>query len=316
VADRCYARRSPAADAEPACEVLTLSAERHSMPPPDSSSPNDGARTGAASSGQAPGLLEQFARTRGAFRRLVGAHFGLLRTELGEIFAEVRMLGIQAGIILAIALLVANLLFIGGFLFLGEWLFGSIGWGLAHGVLFGLGLIVSIGLFMLGASRGAIIGAFLVGAIVAIGLGALLSSNIVHDAAASAGQQVVAPLNTAEGISTVAGAVILGVVLALVLARAGGAGGAVAGLVLGVLLGALLGYLVGSLWTLAPAAGFAITIGLILWPIVAFAIAWPNLDPAERFGRLKPTQTMETVAETRQWLEKEWQTRRPTLGRK
>jgi MFS family permease len=284
------------------------------MPPHDAPR-NDRTRTRPPGGARPSGLLEQFARTRGAFRGLIGAHFDLLRAELGEIFAEIRRLGVQAGIILVIALLVGNLLFIGGFLFLGEWLFGSLGWGVAHGALLGLGLIVSVALFMLGAPRGPILGAFALAALVAIGLGVLLASNVVHNTAASVGQQIVAPLNTAEGLATVTGAVVVGLLLALVLGRVGGAGGAVAGLVIGVLLGAGLGYVIGSLWTLPPAAGFAILIGLVLWPVFAFALAWPKLDPAERFSRLKPTQTMETVAETREWLEKEWKSRRPKLGR-
>ena len=45
-----------------------------------------------------------------------------------------------------------TLLWVGGFLFLGEWLFGSIGWGLAHGLLFGIGLIVALGLAGLACS--------------------------------------------------------------------------------------------------------------------------------------------------------------------
>ena len=45
----------------------------------------------------------------------------------------------------------AVLLWVGGFLFLGEWLFGSIGWGLAHGLLFGIGLIVALALAIVGS---------------------------------------------------------------------------------------------------------------------------------------------------------------------
>ena len=42
--------------------------------------------------------------------------------------------------------------------------------------------------------------------------------------------------------------------------------------------------------------------------------AWPSLDPAERFGRLYPRQSMEAANETREWLEEQWQTRLPKRG--
>ena len=51
---------------------------------------------------------------------------------------------------LGIALVTAILLWVGGFLFMGEWLFGSIGWGLAHGLLTGISLIVVLALVFAG----------------------------------------------------------------------------------------------------------------------------------------------------------------------
>jgi hypothetical protein len=264
----------------------------------------------------APGFFEQVGRTRAAFGRLAGAHTALLRAELADIFAELKVLSIQAGIALGLALLMVNMLFVGGFLFLGEWLFGSLGWGLAHGALLAMALIVVVAMAMLGTGRGPVLGGLLLAAVATVGLALLLASNIAHNTAAYAAQQLSAPLDTAEAVSAIAGALVLGLLLAIVMARLGGAGGAVAGLVVGAVLGAILGYLVGSAWTLAPAVAFAITIGLVLWPILVVVLAWPNLDPAERFARLKPTQTIETTKETKAWLEKEWQRRRTKLGRK
>jgi hypothetical protein len=261
----------------------------------------------------APGFFAQFGRTRAAFRRLIGAHVGLLKAELGEILAQLKILGIQAGIILLLALLLLNMLYVGGFLFLGEWLFGSIGWGLAHGVLFPLAIIGSVAVLMLGASRGPIVGGFVVALIVTIALAVLLALNVVHDTAAYFAQQLAAPLDTPEAVGAVAGAVVVGLVLLLALWRVGGAGAGVAGLVAGSLLGAVLGFMLASPWTAPPAAGFAITVGLILWPILVVAFAWPSLDPAERFSRLKPTTTIETANETKAWLENEWRSRQKKL---
>ena len=83
--------------------------------------------------------------------RLLQAHIALLRAEIDEILGEVKVLATQAGIALGIALMTGVLVWVGGFLFLGEWLFGSIGWGLAHGCCFGIGLIVALALAIVGS---------------------------------------------------------------------------------------------------------------------------------------------------------------------
>ncbi|HSH21204.1 MAG TPA: hypothetical protein VK992_01130 [Candidatus Caenarcaniphilales bacterium] len=264
----------------------------------------------------APGFFEQFARTRAAFRRLIGAHFGLLRAELSEILAELKVLGVQAGLILVLALLAANMLYIGGFLFLGEWLFGSMGWGLAHGVLLAITLIVVVAMLMLGAGRGPILGSLFVAALLTVGLAVLLALNIVHDTARYFAGQLAAPLDTPAAVGAAVGAVLVGVLFLLLLWRVGGVGAGVIGLVVGALLGALFGFLLASPWTAPPAVGFAIMLGLILWPILLAIFALPRLDPAERFGRLKPTTTIETANETKAWLENEWRRRQKKLAKR
>jgi len=223
------------------------------------------------------------------------------------------VLGAQAGIMLALALLLVNMIYVGGFLFLGEWLFGSIGWGLAHGVLFALALIVVVAMLMLGASRGPVIASLVVAVLVAVVLAVVLALNVVHNTATYFAQQLAAPLDSPEAVGALAGAVIVGLVLLLVLWRVGGAGAGIAGLVAGGVMGALLGFLLASPWTTPPAAGFAITVGLVMWPVVLLLLAGPALDPAERFGRLKPSTTIETANETKAWLENEWRSRQKKL---
>jgi MFS family permease len=113
------------------------------------------------------------------------------------------------------------------------------------------------------------------------------------------------------------GAIAIGVVSSVVGWLAGRGRGAVSGLVAGAVAGSFLGFLIGGIpWTWPPAVGFAITIGLIAWPIINFALAWPKLDIGERFSRLYPKQTIETVTETREWLENQVQSRLPTRGKK
>ena len=106
---------------------------------------------GSVREGAPATLIEQFGRTKSSFTKLVSAHIGLLKAEIGEIVGQIKVIGTLAGVALVALLFVGNMLYIGGFLFTGEWLFGSMGWGLAHGVLFGLAIVVvllrSIGLF-------------------------------------------------------------------------------------------------------------------------------------------------------------------------
>ena len=264
----------------------------------------------------AAGFGEQFRRTREAFSGLFSAHMGLLRAELGEIFGQLKVMATLAGVALGFALLMISMLYVGGFLFLGEWLFGSIGWGLAHGVLFALAVIVLLGFGILGAPWRLAAISFLLAAVLAIGLALLLGSNVVYETANYFAQQLAAPFNSAATVGLIAGALVVGLLLAIVAWRAGGTGAAVGGLIGGAVLGLLLGWLIGGIaWEWPPAVGLAITLGLILWPVAHAALAWPRLDLGEHFGRLKPRQTMEAATETKEWLEEQWQTRRPKLGR-
>ena len=101
----------------------------------------------------------------------------------------------------------------------------------------------------------------------------------------------------------------------VLLAFVKGVRGAIGGIFLGAILGIFVGWLIaGAPWTWPPAVGFAITIGLVAWPILNVIFAWPSLDPAERFARLYPRQSMEAAKETREWLEEQWQTRLPKRG--
>jgi MFS family permease len=271
----------------------------------------------AADADTAPGLGEQFGRTKASFSRLLRAHVALARAEIGEIIGQLKLLATLAGIALGLALLVLNLLYIGGFLFIGEWLFGSMGWGLAHGVLLGLALIVVLLLAILGASpRSAIIG-LLVATALTVGVALLLATNVAYDTTAYFAQQLAPPFDSAGLVAAGVGAIVGAVVFGLLGARAGGQGGAVGGVIVGLLMGAIVGWLMGGApWTKRPAVGLAIVLGLVTWPIVSVALAWPELDPGARFAKFVPRQSIDAANETRAWMEEQWRVRRPTLGRK
>jgi MFS family permease len=272
----------------------------------------------AQPAGEGPSsLLEQFGRTKSSFSRLISAHVGLLKAEIGEILALVKVMGTLAGIAFGVMLMLANMLYVGGFLFLGEWLFGSIGWGFAHGVLFAIAVIVALMLGILGAPMGRAIASFVLAIVVAIVIAVLLGLNIPYNAASSVAASLASPFDSPGLIAALAGAVIGAVLFALLLGRMAGRGGFIGGLVMGLFLGALIGWLMaGAPWTWPPAVGFAITIGLLAWILFNLALSIPSLDIGARFAKLQPTQTIEAVNETKAFLEEQWRKRQPKLGKK
>lgn len=264
---------------------------------------------------RAPGLGAQFGHTRAAFVGLFRAHVDLLKAEISEILSQLKLITAQAGCALVILLMTGTLLYVGGFLFLGEWLFGSIGWGLAHGVLFGVAMAVILGLAIMGATRRAAFGSLFLAVLATVGLALLCGSNVAYNAASDIATRMAFPFDSTVAVALLAGAVIGAIVFALMLARLAGRGGFIGGLVLGAIVGLPIGWLIAaSPWTWPPAIGFAITLGLILWPIFDVVLALPGLDPAERFAKLAPRQSIEAAQETRAWLEEQWQTRRQKLG--
>lgn len=258
------------------------------------------------------GLFGQFQRTREALMGLLQAHIELLRAEINEILDQLKLIATQAGVALAFALIVGTMLYVGGFLFIGEWLFGSMGWGFAMGVLFGIDMIVLMVLGIIGARASSAAISFVLALLVTVGLALVLGYNIASDAAANTAGQLADPVNSPGLVAAIGGAIVFGILFLLIFWRMAGTDGAFAGLIVGLIVGLLLGWLIaGAPWTWPPAVGFAITIGLIFWPLFAFAIAWPSIDIEERFSRLYPRQSIEAAQETREWLEEQWQSRRP-----
>lgn len=266
---------------------------------------------------EARGLFGQIGETRAAFMRLARAHLDLLRAEISAIVDQIKQMAAAAGIVLVFALLVANMLYIGGFLFVGEWLFGSMGWGLAQGVLLGLAIIVVALLVILGVRKRTYGISLLLAALLAIVLALLIGLNVTYDTANYWAGQFAAPFDNVGLVAAIAGGVIGGLILLILLLFVGGVFGAVAGLLVGAIIGVPIGWLMGGApWTWPPAVGFSLTVGLVLWPILCVAIGWRQIDLEKRFGGLYPRQSIEAAQETRAWLEEQWQTRRPTRGAK
>jgi hypothetical protein len=262
-------------------------------------------------------LLDQFQNTRASFMGLVHAHIDLLKAELNDILGEIKTLAGLAGAMLLIGLMTAIMLWVGGFLFLGEWLFGSIGWGFAHGILLGIGLLVTLALTIAGSRARYAAISFVVALLLVVGVALLCGLNVAYDAANSTSTNLAGPINTPGFVALIGGIVIGAILFALLLALTAGTRGLVGGLFLGAVLGALAGWLIaGAPWTWPPAIAFAILIGLVAWPILHAILAYPHLDVAARFERLQPKQSIEAMNETREWLEEQWQTRLPARGKK
>jgi hypothetical protein len=255
---------------------------------------------------------------------LARAHLELLKTELGDIVGQLKVISALAGMIIAVALFAAQLVAIGGTLFMGEWLFGSIGWGVLHGVLISVALIVVAAMVLVEAPGRVIARPLVVALIAGIVVSAVLGANLVRRGAEQAGTQLRSgPLPQLDPgwaptvVGIVVGAVLLGLIGLIALGRLGGFGGGFAGLILGSIFGAFIGWGWAGLtfsWHGAIAIGLAI--GLLTW--IVLMPVWllrAHVDPTARFRRLWPKESYETAKETKEWLESEWARRRAGLGR-
>ncbi|MGH2408478.1 MAG: hypothetical protein ACRDF7_10425, partial [Candidatus Limnocylindrales bacterium] len=266
-----------------------------------------------------PGLREQLRRTRDAAAALIAAHRELLTAELGAIGGEIKLLSALIGVIFGMAVFAGLLLSIGGTLFLGEWLFGSIGWGVLHGLLFSAALIVVFGLRIVDVPARALAAAFATAIVIGVAVTAVLGLNVGRNAAQAGADW--AATNLAIKLDpgwapVIVGAIGLAIVLAIVGlllgARAGGmspAGGAVLGAIGGLLLGAFLS---GMVFDWRGAAALGVTAVLVAWPLTSgLRAVRGGIDAKARFERLWPRRSYESVIETKTWLEQEWTRRRP-----
>ncbi|MBA2254369.1 MAG: hypothetical protein H0W07_04555 [Chloroflexi bacterium] len=288
------------------------------MPAPDRAVPGV-AKAGTPASGPPrPGLREQIGNTKRAGTGLVKAHIDLAKAEFGEILSLVKTLGVLAGVALGIALFTGNLVYVGTWLFLGEWLFGSLGWGVLHGLLFGTGILVMLGLLIVGVGAGRAVTAFLVSALAGVLVGLLLGSNILPNTVDTLLAGTSLAIGFDPGVLAVAGvvALVLGVVGLILGARAGGPRAAIAGLVGGVIVGFVVGLIVGGRYDWRVAAAIGVTVALLLWSVLQFVFGRSQIDLEKRFAALKPTETIETAKETKEWLGQQWANRRSKLGRR
>jgi hypothetical protein len=272
----------------------------------------------------APGVRASLRGVRVAVTALIAAHVTLLKAELEGLVAELKVIAALAGAILVLALFVAQLLAIGGALFVGEWLFGSLGWGIVHGTLLAIALIVATAMLLVETPRRVIVTplvlALIVGMAVTVALGANLARRGAEQLSAQLRSGPLPHLDPAWApavVGAAAGAVVLALVGLVLLGRLGGTGGAVAGVVVGAISGGLLGWgWTGLTFSWQGAVAIGVAVGLLTW--IALMPAWmlrAEIDPTARFRRLWPRESYAAALETKDWLEKEWAKRRSGLGR-
>jgi hypothetical protein len=261
---------------------------------PDGSGPSAAGSAGSSGTG-APGLGEQFGRTRKALFGLVGAHVELAKAEFAEIIDEIKRAAILGAGALALLIASSSFLLFGLILWLGEAIFGSIGWGVLLGteLLIGVAVLLVLAIIDFGPRR------WFAAFVVALGLGLVVFGVLAFDWSALSRQS---PGLAAGLIAVAVGAVVVGFVAA-VLASPFGRGLASAAFVGGAVIGALLGLLGWANPGLRVAAAIGVATLLLFLPIVSAVLVFRHgIDTAKLKDRFVPDQTIATTKETIEWV--------------
>jgi hypothetical protein len=270
----------------------------------DRSSSREPSSTGDSAS-HAPGLGEQFGRTRKALLGLISAHLDLARAEFGEIGGQIKRAAAFGGIAMLLLFFAGLVVSVGGLLFLGEALFGSIGWGVLDGTLLLIGAAALLVLAVIDLDWSRVLAAFAVALAVALVVVGVLA---VDWAAVSRNNH---SLPGALVLGVFVGAVAFGLV-GLALGSSFGKAVASVGLAAGVVLGLLLGWLASAGPGLRVAIALGVAALMLVWPICAAVMVFRHgIDMAKLRARFVPEQTIATTKETIEWVREQM-----PLGRK
>jgi hypothetical protein len=208
---------------------------------------------------------------------------------------------------LGFALFAVSLISIGTFLWAGEWLFGSLGWGVVHGALLsGCVIVAAVGL-ILAERTGTIARDGVISVVIGVVVG-LVFGLALTNAAWQRVTDAIAPTSIAMEwqllvVAVVVSAVVLGVLGLIVGVARGGLGGLFGGLILGAVLGAAVGAFTAISFSSQVGAALGVTAALLAFIVLqAVGIARRGVDPAAFQARFYPTQTIDTLKETVEWL--------------
>ncbi len=266
-------------------------------------------KTGGGATARTPGLRDQILLTRDAARRLFEAHVALAKAELAPIIENIKGVAAAAGIAVALALFAAVLGTIGTTLFLGEWFFGSMGWGLVHGLALSVAIIAGAVAYIVLGSESRIGRGIVLGIVVGLLLGIVFYLNLTHAAWAALADSLDMSGIEERWRTVVAAIGVSAAVLAVVGAIVGvGAGRSFGSLVGGLLVGALVGVLVGAFTAITFSIEVAVALGILAAYITfsVFIFSWiarHGVDEAALKSRFVPEQTIATTRETLEWLQ-------------
>lgn len=291
---------------EPTLDEPLNSTPPHDPPPASDDAPADELALPPPAP-DAPGLGEQIGATKDSAKRLVGAHIELAKAEFAEIADAAKRAAALVGIAIGAGIVAGLLIVVGLPLFLGESIFGSMGWGILHGVLLLFALAVAMGIVALRPGVQASVGGpFLLALLVGVAVGVLLGLNLTNRAWAAVGETVLPGVDAGIRplVAGVAGLAIIGAIVGLVGSAASGArGGAIVG---GLIGGAVAGALLGWLTAFAPgprvAAAIGFAVGLIVWmALMGVGVARGGFDTDALKQRFWPDRTIAVTKETIEW---------------
>lgn len=187
--------------------------------------------------------------TREAAARLLDAHIALAKAEAGPIIENVKGVAVAAGVAIGFAFFAALVVTVGTPLFLGEWIFGSLGWGILHGIALTAAVIAIAAWLILVAEPAGVFMSVAIGTVIGLTVGIVLAFDLTHRAWAAAAEAL-AIASAPDGARLVVATIATGVLVATAAAFFLG--------VIGAVVGALVGRISGR-----GSAGFGAGIGLV-----------------------------------------------------
>lgn len=214
-----------------------------------------------------------------------------------------------AAVAIVLVILAGLLGIVGIPLFLGEWLFGSIGWGVLHGILALLAIAVAAALLATGVPGGRIGRSLLGGMVVAVVVGVTLGLEWPNRLYAIAGES--AGLNVNPGGRPLVVGVLVGALIGVLVGfgaaiRTDGSGGSRFAAIVGLAItGALAGAFSAITFGSQIGAALGLTVGYLTWIVLmGVDVARSGIDLDGLKDRFYPSQTIATGKETLEWLQK------------
>ncbi len=216
---------------------------------------------------------------------LVVAHVDLAKAEASAIGRQVGLLAALGAFAFVLVVFAVFLLVIGAALWLGEWIFGSMGWGVVHGVEAFLSIGMAALLVAVGISGVRIVRSLVFAIIVGIVVGLIFGLDLPNRLYAAIGETTALPVE--PGVRPLAVAVVIwgligalsGAAMAYRLRQVGGSIALLVALVLSIAIG------IGLAGRVLPDVGSVLVV--LVWLVVGAVVGllWALASPLETTGR-------------------------------